>query len=276
MLPYYNFHSHSYLCDGKEHMEEYVKTAISKNFKAFGFSAHSPLPFPNEWSLTSESYKQYLKDARELKEKYKGQIDLYLGLEIDYIPGHSDNFSEFTQAAPLDYCIGSVHLVRGQENGKIWFIDGPIEGYLSGVDEVFQGNYKDAVTAFYKQTIEMIRTQKPDIIGHIDKVKMHNKQRWFSTSEKWYQDIVYETLVVAAENNCIVELNTRGVYTGKTDEYFPSKEILFKCRELGIDMMVNSDAHHPSQLDIHFAEGHQLLKQIGFKKIRTPFFEAEL
>ncbi len=276
MIPLYNFHSHSHHCDGKEKMEDYVKAAIEKKFKAFGFSAHSPLPFPNEWSLTSENFNQYILEAKALIEKYKGQIDLYLGLEIDYIPGHSDDFSAFVDEVPLDYNIGSVHLVRNKENGKIWFIDGPIEGYISGVDEVFQGNYQEAVTAFYKQTMEMIRTQKPDIIGHIDKVKMHNKQRWFSTAEKWYTDLADETLEVAAQHNCIVELNTRGVYTGKTDEYFPSRDFLHKCLELKIDMMVNTDAHHPSQLDSHFAEGHQLLKQIGFKSIRTPFFEFEL
>jgi len=276
MLPGYNFHSHSYLCDGKESMEEYVKAAISKNFKAFGFSAHSPLPFENEWSLTQEKYAQYIIDAKELIRKYKGQIDLYLGLEIDYVPGYSDNFRDFSDSAPLDYTIGSIHLVRGRENGKIWFIDGPIEGYLTGVDEVFGGNYKDAVTAFYKQTIEMVQTQKPNIIGHLDKVKMHNKQRWFSTSEKWYEALIDQTLEIIAKENCIVELNTRGIYTGKTNEYFPSKEILHKCLDLNIEVMVNTDAHHPTQVDTLFAEGHTLLKQIGFKKIKTPFFEFEL
>jgi histidinol-phosphatase (PHP family) len=276
MIPYYNFHSHSNHCDGKEKLEDYVKAAIDKNFKAFGFSGHSPLPFENEWSLTPESFQKYIFETKSLKQKYQEQIDLYIGLEIDYIPGHSDNFTSFIKSVPLDYSIGSVHLVKSKENGKIWAIDGPIENYINGVDEVFQGDYKEAVTAFYKQSMEMIRTQKPDIIGHIDKVKMHNKQRWFSTAEPWYQELLFDTLKLAAEHKCIVELNTRGVYTGKTDEYFPSREVLHHCLELGIDMMVNSDAHHPTQLDLHFAEGHQLLKQIGFKRVKTPFFEFEL
>lgn len=276
MIPYYNFHSHSHHCDGKEHMEDYVKSAINKNFKALGFSAHSPLPFPNEWSLTPESFRQYVQDANYLKEKYSKIIDLYLGLEIDYIPGHSEDFEGFMKDTPLDYNIGSVHLVRSKHGGKIWFIDGPLEGYIEGVNEIFEGDYRAAVTAFYNQTIEMIETQKPQIIGHIDKVKMHNKQRWFSTSEQWYQDLVEETLQVAARHNCIVELNTRGLYTGKLDEYFPSVEIVQKCFDLNISMMVNSDAHHPDQLDQQFMEGHELLKKTGFKTLRTPFFEYEI
>lgn len=276
MLPLYNFHSHSHHCDGKESMEEYVKAAIDKKFKAFGFSAHSPLPFPNEWSLTPEGFRRYVQDALYLKEKYSSKINLYLGLEIDFIPGHSDDFDAFVRNTPLDYSIGSVHLVREKESGKIWFIDGPVEGYIKGVDDIFDGDYKAAVTAFYQQTIQMLNTQKLDIIGHIDKVKMHNKQRWFSTAEKWYQDLIDETLQAVKENGCIVELNTRGVYSGKTDEYFPSTDILYKCLELDIPMMVNTDAHHPEQLTMHFNEGHALLKKVGFKKVRTPFGEYEI
>jgi histidinol-phosphatase (PHP family) len=276
MYPLYNFHSHSQHCDGKEQMEDYVKSAISKNFKALGFSSHSPLPFPNEWSLTPESFKQYVSDAHFLIEKYGQQIDLYLGLEIDYIPGHSEDFEGFMKNTPLDYNIGSVHLVRHPENGKIWFIDGPLEGYVNGVNEIYKGDYKAAVTDFYRQTIRMIETQKPNIIGHIDKVKMHNKQRWFSTSEAWYKQLVNQALEAAAKHNCIIELNTRGLYTGKIDEYFPSTEILHKCFDLNIPMMVNSDAHHPDQLDQQFAEGHELLKKIGFKTLKTPFFEYEI
>ncbi len=276
MIPLYNFHSHSHHCDGKESMEEYVKAAIEKKFKAFGFSAHSPLPFPNEWSLTPEAFKNYVQEARQLIEKYGNEIDLYLGLEIDYIPGHSEDFAGFMKNTPLDYCIGSIHLVRHTESGKIWFIDGPIEGYINGVNEIFEGDYRAAVTAFYRQTIDMVNTQKPDVVGHIDKVKMHNKQRWFSTSEKWYQDLIDETLETVAESGSIVELNTRGVYSNKTDEYFPSTDIVKKCFDLKIPMMVNTDAHHPSQLDMHFNEGHKLLKEIGFKRVKTPFFEETL
>ncbi|MFW5707505.1 MAG: histidinol-phosphatase [Bacteroidota bacterium] len=276
MIPLYNFHSHSQHCDGKEQMEDYVKAAIKKNFKALGFSAHSPLPFPNEWSLTPESFRQYVKDAQYLIKKYSNEIDLYLGLEIDYIPGHSEDFKGFMEKTPLDYNIGSVHLVRNEGDGKIWFIDGPMEGYINGVNEIFNGDYRAAVTAFYRQTIRMIETQQPQIIGHIDKVKMHNKQRWFSTSEKWYTDLVDETLDAAKKHGCIIEVNTRGIYTGKTDEYFPSVEIIKKCHDLDIPMMVNSDAHHPDQLDNLFVEAHDMLRKIGFKRLKTPFFEYEI
>lgn len=272
----YNFHSHSHLCDGKEPLEAYVNTAIDKGFKALGFSGHSPVPFENEWSLSSKNYPIYKQQIRELKTKYAGKIDLYLGLEIDYIPGFSEDFQALMQDTPLDYCIGSVHMVRGPENGQLWAIDGPEAGYYEGVKDAFAGNYQKAVTAFYQQSIQMIETQKPHIIGHIDKVKMYNKERFFDTHSSWYQQLIDNTLQACKENQVIVELNTRGVYTGKYQEYFPSVGVLQKCLKMDIPVMVNTDAHHPNQLDQHFKEAHQLLKELGFKKITTPFFETEL
>ena len=40
----------------------------------------------------------------------------------------------------------------------------------------------------------MMLTQKPDIIGHFDKIKMHNQDRYFSEDEPWYRDLVMELL----------------------------------------------------------------------------------
>ena len=275
----FNFHTHSHHDDGKEPLEDFVKEAVEKGLKAIGFTGHSPLPFSNEWSLPKETFPDYLAEVRRLKEQYKDVIDVYMGLEIDYIPGYSDNFRNFLNGAGLDYCIGSVHLVMkpgSNECGDIWFIDGPREGYLKGIDRLFDGDARAAAEAFFEQSREMVATQRPHIIGHLDKVNMHNKGDLFDTSEEWYQKAVHRLLEAVAAAGTIVELNTRGVYSGKTDAYFPATPILQKCLEYDIPVMVNTDAHHPSQVDKLFDEGVQLLKDVGYRKMTTPFFEVEI
>ncbi len=275
----YNFHTHSGYDDGREGMQEYVETAIEKGFVAIGLSGHQPLPFDNEWSLPKKDYPDYLAEAKRLREQYRDQIDVYIGLEMDYIPGFSEDFRGFRKEAGLDYVIGSVHLVMkpGSDNtADIWFIDGPREGYIEGIQRIFGGDIKAAVEAYYSQQREMVSTQKPDIIGHLDKVNMHNKRELFDTSSSWYQKAVDDLLDAVKEHDTIVELNTRGVYTGKTEEYFPSKEILQKCIDRDIRLMVNTDAHHPSQLDKHFDRAVMQLKNMGLERIHTPFFESAL
>lgn len=272
----YNFHTHSKFDDGKETLENYVTAAIEKGFEAIGFSAHVPLHIENEWCLPPEDFPAYISEARRLIEQYRERIKIYLGLEIDYIPGISEDFAGWIRQAPLDYCIGSVHLVAGPEPHQFWFIDGPAEGFFKGIDDIFGGDIRRAVTAFYQQSIMMVKTQPMQIIGHMDKVKMHNHERFFKQSENWYIEQVDGLLKAIKEKNVIVELNTRGVYSGKTREYFPSPFVLERCLHYGIPVMVNTDAHHPSQIDSHYHEGIAMLKDIGFKKITSPFFDAEI
>ena len=272
----YNFHTHSYYDDGRLAMEDYVVEAIGRGFDALGFSGHSPLPDENVWSIKAAMFPDYVAACKRLKHQYRDQIDLFLGLEIDYIPGLSDDFDAFRKGIPLDYCIGSVHMVRSAANGHLWPIDGPEEHFREGLEKAFGGDIRRAVTAFYAQSIEMVETQPMEIIGHLDKVKMYNRGELFDTGEDWYRQLVGRLLASVARRGVIVEVNTRGVYTGKTDEYFPSAGVLGQCLHLGIPVMVNSDAHHPDELSLHVAEAEALLLDIGFKEVKTPFATAPI
>jgi len=271
----YNFHTHTTFDDGQGSPTEYVAAAKAKGLVALGFSAHVPLPLDNHWSLPAKNFAAYTGEVARLKQQNNGNLRLYLGLEIDYIPGVSEQFGQWMDT-PLDYCIGSVHLVKTSLNNGFWFIDGPAEAYFQGIETHFGGDIRKAVTAFYEQSIDMVRSQPMNILGHLDKVKMHNKEQLFGQEEAWYRRLIERLLKVVKEKKIIVELNTRGVYSGKCSEYFPSPFVLEQCLHLGIPVMVNTDAHRPDQLTSHFAEGLSLLREIGFLKITTPFFEAEI
>ncbi len=266
----FNLHTHTNYCDGKEAPEKYVQKAIELGFQSLGFSGHAPLPFENDFSIPESELHFYAMDIRDLQEKYKDQIEIYLALEFDYIPEMLDDFSVFADQIDLDYMIGSVHLVRNQETGKLWFTDGPKrETYDEGLKTVFGGDIRKAVTAFYQQSMQMIETQQPEIIGHLDKIKMHNQNRFFKEDEAWYVKLVDETLDLAKSNDCIVEVNTRGIYKKRCDSFFPGVEVMKKMKDLKIPVTVSSDAHTSSDLAMLLSEAIEQLKEIGFKEIMT-------
>ena len=122
----------------------------------------------------------------------------------------------------------------------------------------------------------MVETQKPDIIGHLDKVNMHNKGELFDIDSAWYRKFIDQLLDAISGSGTIVEVNTRGVYTGKTEDFFPNTDILRRCLDRNIPVMVNTDAHHPTQVDRLFENATEMLRGIGFKKITTPFFELDI
>ena len=274
MLQKVNYHTHSHYCDGKGALEDYVTEAINNNFSALGFSGHAPLPFDNNFSIRRDDFADYCAEINLLKEKYAGKIKILLGLEIDYIPGIFEDFSGLMTAGNLDYCIGSVHLVNNDKGSKLWMIDGSrVEIYDNGLADVFGGDIKKGVTAFYQQTIDMIRTQSPTIIGHLNKIEMNNKNRYFHADEPWYVALVDKTLEEVALSGCICEINTRGIYKKRYDDFYPSKSILLKMNELDIPVVVSSDAHQPSETGLQLEEAYRFLDSIHYRNVKTWLFK---
>ncbi len=265
-----NYHTHTKFCDGSDEPEIYINEAIKLGFDSLGFSGHAPLPNENTFAIKENDLENYCKNIEALKNKYKNKINIFLALEADYIPEVTVDFHNFYKKCNLDYIIGSVHLVLNPENKKRWFIDGPkAEIYEKGLEIVFNNDIRKAVTAYFHQINKMIETQKPDVIGHLDKIKMHNKKPYFSEEEKWYKNLVSETLKLVKEKNYILEVNTRGIYKKRCDSLFPGIKILKQIHSLKIPIIISSDAHKPSELALGYNQAVRILKNIGFKKRMT-------
>ncbi len=263
-----NHHTHSLFSDGSSQPAEYVTEAISRGFNLLGFTEHSPLPFANPFSFRKGNKDEYILLMQSLKQQYSGQIAVYSGMEMDYIPGLSESFSKTKSEYKLDYLIGSVHLVRPSNSEELWFTDGPdFSTYDQGLNEMFGGDIKKAVTTYYRQINEMIETQHFEIIGHFDKIKMHNRDRFFKEDEAWYQELIKETLLLIQDRDIIVEVNTRGIYKQRSETTYPGLDILKQIKAMHIPVMVNSDAHKPHELDGEFEHGFALLKEVGINEV---------
>ena len=80
-----NYHSHCNFCDGRSYPEDFVRFAVARGFRAYGFSSHSPLPFETFWNMSRDDMDEYLAEIARLKAKYEGQIGLYVGIEVDFL-----------------------------------------------------------------------------------------------------------------------------------------------------------------------------------------------
>lgn len=267
-MPWTNYHSHSHFCDGKYSLEEHVKEAISQKMPAFGFSSHVPVQFPSVWNMPMSRLSDYLNQSRLLKEQYQEQIQLYTSFEIDFIPEVIGPSTDYVKAANIDYTLGSVHYVDAFEDGHHWEIDGSHQLFLKGVEEIFKGDVERAVRRYFQLTRQMVQEDCPEVIGHLDKIKMQNEDgSLFSETSPWYQEEIEETLLLIAEKGAIVEVNTRGLYKKATEEPYPSKWILERMKELNIPIMLNSDSHHPRELTMAFEETAKTLLDIGFSEL---------
>ncbi len=272
-----NYHTHTRFSDGSDEPLKYVESALSLGMHSLGFSDHSPLPFENTFALRPEKMQEYCDAIGDTRYAI-GDMRIFLGLEVDYIPGMGHSFTYFRENLPLDYLIGSVHLVKNGSGEDLWFIDGPDPAtFDDGLNRLFGGNIHKGVTAYWHQINGMLTTGKMDIVGHLDKIKMHNRGRFFSEDEPWYTALVDETLELVKRYDTIVEVNTRGLYKKRSDSLFPGPSILKKIHEMNIPVIISSDAHKPAEMAMLFPETARLLYDIGFREVmelRTSGWET--
>lgn len=262
----FNLHTHSIFSDGKSSPEEVVLEAINQGLKVLGFSDHSPVPFENSFAIKNDNVQNYISTIKSLKEKYKEQIDIYCSMEMDFIPGIVKDFKKTKEEFGLDYMIGSVHLV-GNDVDRLWFIDGSkVETYDEGLFNYYGGDIKKGVKTFFYQYNEMIETEEFDIVGHFDKIKMHNRDRYFTENDKWYRDLILETLTLIKEKSLIVEVNTRGIYKKRSTDFYPATWLLPIMHEMNVPVVISSDSHKAEELTLCFKEAEEALKAAGYKE----------
>lgn len=267
-----NYHTHCLYCDGKSTLEEHVREAEKQGLLQLGFSSHSPVPFENSFAISEENLPKYIQEIDDLQSKTS--VKLLKSLECDFIPDMTVDFAERKKACGLDYIIGGVHLVRPPHGDGIWFIDGSKqEIYDNGLRDLFDNNIKAAVTTFWEQTFEMLETQQMDIIAHFDKIKMHNRDRFFKEDEQWYKILADKAIQLIKRHDVIIEVNTRGLYKKRCDHFYPSTELLMKARKADIPVLVSSDAHKAEELTLFVPEALAELQRCGYD--HTAKFDVE-
>jgi histidinol-phosphatase (PHP family) len=260
-----NYHTHTRHCDGSGEPREFAEAALRKGMPRLGFSGHNVVPFPTDWTMPRENLASYLRETRALKETYRGRLEVYVGLEVDYIPGLTSPSHPDIGALGLDFVIGSVHFVGPRDGQHEWTVDGSREELELALRQGFGGNARALVERYYLLLAAMVREGRPDIVGHFDIVKKNNRDgRYFSEEAPWYQDAATGALAAVAASRSVIEINTGGVVRDTSGALYPSRWILERAREMGIPVMVNADAHAPENIDGYFAESFALLRSMGF------------
>jgi histidinol-phosphatase (PHP family) len=263
-----NYHSHFKYCDGVDEIDKHIQQALKYGVKSIGFTSHSPVHFENKWSMDRRDLPTYLKEVEEAKVQYAGQIEIYKSLEIDYFPDKAGLIETFRKDFNLDYTLGSVHFVDTFADGKPWEIDGPLLTFEKGLLEIFSNDIKRALKRYFEITIHMLEQDCPTILGHVDKIKMQNHNKFFFDEERsWYRDYLSQTLEAAAQSGTIVEVNTRGLYKKRASETYPGRFGLQRLKELKVPICLNADSHHPKEIIGEYENTVVFLRELGFKEL---------
>ncbi|MFV0546198.1 MAG: histidinol-phosphatase [Bacteroides sp.] len=260
-----NYHSHCLYCDGRANMEEFVRFAIGEGFTSYGFSSHAPLPFSTAWTMEWEDMTDYLREFARMKTKYKDQIELAVGLEIDYLNDEHHPGATCFQALPLDYRIGSVHLLPDVK-GEIVDVDVSAEVFKTLMRDHFENDVKGVVQLYYQRLRRMMTLGGFDILGHADKIHYNAEAvRPGILDEPWYEALMADYFSDIASKGYIVEINTKAHRELHT--FYPNERYFSMMRELGIRVQVNSDAHYPERINHQRRIALDHLKQVGYQTV---------
>lgn len=260
-----NYHSHSLYCDGRANMEDFIRFAISEGFSSYGFSSHAPLPFSTAWTMEWDRMDDYLSEFSRLKEKYADKIELAIGLEIDYLDEENHPALPRFRELPLDYRIGSVHMLYSPE-GNVVDIDTPADIFRQLVDKHFGGDLDYVICLYYKNLLRMVELGGFDIVGHAD--KMHYNASCYRPGlldESWYGALIHKYFDAIARHGYIVEVNTKSYNDLGT--FYPNERYFPFLKELGVRVQVNSDAHYPERINNGRANALAALKKVGFETV---------
>lgn len=245
-----DLHNHTTRCKHAEGtIDEYIQRAIELGIDIFGFSEHAPMDFDEGYRLSFDELEAYRSDILAAAARYRGQIEILLGYEVDYLPGHMD---ERVLKADVDYLIGSVHFIDK------WSFDNPefIGGWKErNVDEIWQ--------AYFEATEAMAKTGLFDIAGHFDLIKVFKY-----LPQKDIRILAQGALKAIKKSDMVLELNTAGLRK-PIGEIYPSETLLKEAYSLDIPITFASDAHSVDQVGFRYEEAVALAKAAGYRKAVT-------
>ena len=246
----YNFHTHTYLCNHAEGTpEEYVLKAIEGGVKRMGFSDHMPHIFKNGFEagyrIPVSKAKQYVKEITELKEKYKDQIEILLGFEMEYFP---EVFSEMLQNA-VNY--GAEYLIYGGHyvNENTYYI-----GQETYDAKILEKYVSVVISAIESGVFTYIA--HPDLINYMGDIETYNEE-------------MSKICKASAENNIPLEINFLGI---RTNRIYPREAFWEIAGKYKCPVTFGFDAHDPEgACDLaSLKKANQLVEKYGLNYIGEP------
>lgn len=246
-----NYHTHSFYCQhAYGTIEQIVEEAIKLKIDILGFSEHSIFINNSISRMNLESYHNYLNDIKYCKEKYKDQIVIKSGLEIDYFPMFKKFYKKLRN--DVDYLALSVHYFDYDEfNMKNY----KVNKIKSRADLI---KYQDYM-------IDGIRSGLFSFICHPD--------IFLKSITDFNDDVKMVSINIikeANEFNLPLELNANGMRRGKFYNednelryYYPRLEFFKLVKELNGRVIINSDSHSISYLyDKKVEEAYKMAKDL--------------
>lgn len=241
-----NYHTHTMRCyHAINREEEYIQAAIKSGYSELGFSDHTPWRYDSAYHATMRMEERklegYVHTLLKLKEKYKDQISIKIGLECEYFPKYMNWLKQVLKDYPIDYIILGNHYDDTDETG-IYF-GSPLN--------------KHQFTKYVDSCIAGMRTGLYSYVAHPDLA-------YYDTSDEFYTKEMKRLCIAAKECDMPLEFNLLGF---STHRQYPNETFFRLAKEVGNKVIIGTDAHEANALlDMKTYElAKQWLERLGLE-----------
>ena len=223
-----NYHTHTWRClhaTGTE--REYVENAIQGGLQILGFSDHTPMPYPNGYvsplKMRLDQLEDYVTTVHSLKKEYENDIQILLGLEVEYYPAYFHNLLTITRAYPFDYFLLAQHFLGNEIND--------VNSALPTQSEV-------ALKRYCMQCLEALETGCFTYLAHPDLF-------YFVGDDAVYEHHMRMLCQGAKELNIPLEINFLGIWDHR---HYPNLKFWEIAGQVQNTVVFGADAHQPEKV----------------------------
>ena len=257
-------HSGQFCQHASDKLEEIVQAYITQGFRCAGITEHIPpasdaMRYPDEKQaglsadFLQERFAEYFRLGRELQQKYREQIELFLAFEIEHYPGSETHVEALIEQYQPDYLVGSLHHV-----GKTG-IDYSHELFQQALQEA--GSMTQLYCDYFDAQFDMLQKFKPSVVGHFDLIRIYDQDYLKTLKQDAVQERITRNLDFIAENRLILDFNLRGF--DKAMEQYPSLSIIKQALQKNIALVPGDDSHGVSSVGRNYDQGLTVLSNLG-------------
>ena len=298
-----SYHNHTVWSDGKSTLPEMIAAATAAGLDELGISDHFILhpagshdpPFSVWWDMNKNvfdsTHPQDDVSFSKLLHAYVHQFDRFdhqssapltirRGLEADFFPEtfdalrsllNEEHSGGISLGNRLDYVIGSVHYVRAPAKSAFpagyFNVDDKPELWesLGSTDPERREVWNEIGRLYWVAVRELAERGRGvyDIVGHIDLIKKFGKKYLPTTDVSLEIASAFDAI---KSSGLAIELNTAG-WRKTVAEQYPSEDLIREAFKREIPMLVNSDAHHSSEVASRFEDAYRLLWNAGYRSV---------
>lgn len=207
---------------------EYVESAIEGGLKILGFSDHTPYPYPEGYTsdmrMRTDQLEGYVDTILALQKEYREDIEIHLGLEVEYYADYFSKLQRMLSDYPIEYILLAQHSI-GCEIGGDW----------SGKPTDNPQRLRD----YCEQTGEAMETGYFTYFAHPDLLR-------FTGDERIYEEEMRRLCQRAKRCHMPLEINFLGLYENR---HYPQERFWKIAGEEGCEVIFGVDAHDPKALN---------------------------